>query len=133
MVLGEKADMAGEAASRASLDLPGQTLTLSPRLGSATSEWHLPLFFPRFWAWVDYAPRRRQLQLRVIKTFGEGPMTISRVVGDPSQPALELERKFKVKKGAVLDLSSSMDQLIKYTRLEKAQPAFAKRVARMPE
>jgi hypothetical protein len=117
----------------ASLDLPGQTLTLSPRLGSATSEWHLPLFFPRFWAWVDYAPRKHQLQLRVIKTFGQEPMTIARVVGDQSRPALDLERPFKIKKGAVLDLSGSMDQLIEYTRLDKAQPAFAKRVARMPE
>lgn len=116
----------------ATVDLPGQTLFLSPRLASDRQEWHLPLFYSRFWAWVDYAPGKKELKVKILKTFGEGPMVITKVVGDQAKPAIALKKKFTIKAGATLDLSDKIDELVKYKQTNKATALFPEKRAPLP-
>lgn len=118
------------ALSGASLDLPHQTLYLSPRLTTSQTESHLPVFFPRFWGWLDYAPAAHHLSLRIDRVFApdarlehslyqvSGPkeqalpsMILSSVAFDVDAPALRLPQPFEVKQGVTLDLSPLLTQM----------------------
>ena len=50
-----------DALAGASLDIPSGRLYLSPRLTTTQHELHIPVYFSRFWAWLDYVPARHQL------------------------------------------------------------------------
>ncbi|MBI5393663.1 MAG: hypothetical protein HZA91_00020 [Verrucomicrobia bacterium] len=95
----------------ATVDVPGQTLWLSPRLPASLKELHIPLCLPRAWLWLDYAPEKNIFRLKVLRHFGE-PMTFQRVGGDPNEPAIELPAPFVATQDAVLDLAASRAKLV---------------------
>jgi hypothetical protein len=99
------------ALAGASLDVNGKTLYLSPHAGKELAELHMPVYFSRFWGWLDYNPNDGVLKLKITRTFGD-PVVIDRVVGDPDNPAIALSLPFVAKKGAVIDLSKSIDTLV---------------------
>jgi uncharacterized protein (DUF608 family) len=120
-----------DALAGASIDVPNRRLYISPRMTTGQRELHLPVYFSRFWAWLDYVPAKRKLTLTVRRAFGSnakaqqtlyhtlgplgdaGPETIqirSVAANGDSQP-LALPKPFLVREGAVLDLSSQIDSL----------------------
>jgi non-lysosomal glucosylceramidase len=78
------------ALSGATLDVPNQTLYLSPRLEanpkhtirnpqSAIRNLKIPIFFSKFWAQLEYEPKEDIAKLKVIKTFGK-PINIKQIL-----------------------------------------------------
>ena len=98
----------------ATMDLPGQTLWLSPRLTDSSGELHMPLFFPRIWFWLDYAPSKKIFRIKVLRQFGE-PVAFKRVGGDPNDEAVELATPFVGRQDAVLDLMAWQKKLVTVT------------------
>ena len=92
------------ALSGATLDVPAETLYIDPRTATYLTELHIPVYFSRFWCWLDYAPPK-MLRLRVLRAFGE-PVRISRVVDREGRELLRLAKPFIAKQGAVLNLDS---------------------------
>lgn len=119
------------ALSGATLDLPNHTLYISPRLASDASEIHMPIYFSRFWAWLDYVPAHHKLQLKILRVFPEnstvqetlyhlpshvtgdrsGNISISKIAVDGDARLIILPKPFFVKQGATLDLSREIDAL----------------------
>lgn len=97
----------------ASVDVPGGTLWLSPRLPTNMTELHLPLFFPRTWFWLDCAPAKKIFQVKVLRHFGE-PAVFKRISGDATE-AVSLAEPFVAKEGAVLDLEPWRSKLVTTT------------------
>ncbi|MEO7719686.1 MAG: GH116 family glycosyl-hydrolase [Capsulimonas sp.] len=123
-----------------SLDLPGKRLYVSPRLATTESELHLPVYFSRFWGWLDYVPAQRHLTLRIDRVFPldsatEQPlyhvagnhtqpsdaMTLTSVAADGDAAPIALDAPFVVKEGATLDLSSMIDRLAPQTPSGKVE------------
>ena len=52
-----------------SIDVPKGRLYVSPRMTTAQHELHIPVFFSRFWGWLDYVPANRLLTLRIDRVF----------------------------------------------------------------
>lgn len=100
--------------SGATVDVPGQTLWLSPRTTTTLGELHMPIFFPRAWFWLDYAPAKNIFQIKVLRHFGE-PMVFRRVAGDPNVAAVDLPAAWTAKQDAVLDLAAWRDKLVTVT------------------
>jgi len=90
------------AITGASLDVPGQRLMLSPRLPAEMKELHAPVFFARFWAWLDYGSK--EFGLKIVRHFGE-PLELRELVSDASADAIKLPEPFVACAGASLDLS----------------------------
>lgn len=100
----------------AGLDVPKGTLYLAPILPPGSDRIVLPIYFPRFWAMVEFAPSRRIWTLRILKTFGDSSITLRRVVvnpaGRPTSDGVALDiPPFTVATGTVLDLSSHLDRI----------------------
>jgi uncharacterized protein (DUF608 family) len=98
----------------ATVDVPGQTLWLSPRTTTTFGELHMPVFFPRSWFWLDYAPAKNVFRLKVLRHFGE-PVVFRRVGGDPNAAPVELPAAWTAKQGAELDLAAWRDKLVTVT------------------
>lgn len=98
------------ALSGTALDLPAKTLHLSPKTGKSVPELHMPVFFSRFWLWVDYVPGRL-LKLKVLRTFG-ADCSIETVAADAEAAPVRLPAPFLVKQGATLDLTEFMSRLV---------------------
>ncbi|MFB3897674.1 MAG: GH116 family glycosyl-hydrolase [bacterium] len=95
------------ALSGATLDVPNQTLYLSPKTWKSEvrshppkgeispkaekSELKIPLFFSKFWGTLEYSQREGIAELKVIKTFGK-PIKIKQII------IRDLEGKEKVVK-----------------------------------
>ncbi len=127
------------ALSGASLDVPGHTLFLSPRLPTPMTELHMPVFLPRFWGWLDYVPSAHRMTLRIDKVFNDSltdsgklyavpgaqdsvsaaPLTLTTIARDGDGPRLALPRPFVVKPGATLNLSPLLGKLALPTRSEQ--------------
>ena len=127
------------ALSGASLNVPGHTLYLAPHLPTPLRELHMPVFFPRFWGWLDYVPSARKLTLCVDQVFDNSlsdngklytvapdtansplpPVTITQVARDGDGPLLKLTTPFVVKPGATLNLSSLLTKLALPIRSEQ--------------
>ena len=90
------------ALSGATLDVPAETLYIDPRTATYLTELHMPVYFSRFWIWLDYVPPKT-LRLRVIKSFGQ-PVSIVRVVDREGRELLKLPKPFLAKEGEVLNL-----------------------------
>ena len=93
----------------AGLDVPGETLFLAPVRMPGQRRTRLPLYFPRFWAELDYAPEDRRAVLRVLKTFGE-PVLVRRLASEPAGTPAGRHKTAAIKPvaleaGAELDLS----------------------------
>ncbi len=102
------------------LDVPGKTLSFGPSCpaseGIGTGDGlRVPLYYPKYWAELDYRPADGVFTYRITKTFygdGEEPLTFDRVRAVPAGTAAEdavtvsLSAPFTVEEGAVLDLSA---------------------------
>jgi|GEM_PF-1341068 len=121
-----------------SLDLPNGRLYIAPRLATTETELHIPVYFSRFWGWLDYVPAQHKLTLRVDRVFDVDPavqrslfhtdgapgdaapaMTITSVAADGDARPIALSTPFPVKEGTTLDLSSVLDKLALPARSEK--------------
>lgn len=107
----------------AALNVPDKTITLGPSClaesGVGTGD-HLrvTLYYPQYWAEVDYRPADGVMTYTILKTFygdDESPIVIDTVIASPVGTASEkaktisLGRDFAVTEGAVLDLSAYVD------------------------
>ncbi len=108
------------ALSGTTLDLPQKTLYISPKIGKTIPELHIPIFFSRFWLWMDYNPGKNILKLKVLKTFG-APVVIDKVASEVESAAIKLDNPFVVAEGATLDLSKHIKKLVIYP-----EPRFVK-------
>jgi hypothetical protein len=99
------------ALSGATIDLVGETLYLSPRVGSDVPELHMPIFLSRTWLWLDYVPADRTLRITVTNTFGREPVVIRALRADGDTVRVTLPRPFVLRPGATLDLSHVLDRL----------------------
>ncbi|WP_158883765.1 GH116 family glycosyl-hydrolase [Rhodanobacter sp. L36] len=102
-----------EVLSNASLDLTQGRLTLGPTLLPGQSRTVIPLYFPRFWATLEYAPSEGKVLLHIIRRFDDRPMVLRQIVIEPigtaSDEAVTVSiPSFAVKAGATLDLSSHL-------------------------
>jgi non-lysosomal glucosylceramidase len=98
------------------LDLPGETLYLAPVLRTGEQKAVLPIYFPRFWASVEADRSARTLRLTVTKVFDGPSITLRHVTAQPVGVASSEGKSFnippfRIKPGAVLDLSSHWDEL----------------------
>lgn len=98
------------------VNLPAETLYVNPQLPTNIDEWHIPVFFPGFWLWLDYIPREKKMQLRVLKTFSDREWFISKIVLGEDNLPVKLPEKLKIKEKTTLDLSPYLD---KFFRLER--------------
>jgi hypothetical protein len=104
---------APEVLSNASLDLTQGRLTLGPTLLPDQTRTVIPLYFPRFWATLDYAPDEGKILFHIIKTFDDRPIVLKQIVIEPMGTASDEATAvrmppFVVKAGATLDLSSHL-------------------------
>jgi len=95
----------------ASIDAVEGRLWVSPRLTTGQKELHMPLFFPRAWLWLDYAPGKGQFRLKVLRTWGE-PVAVKQVCGDRAGDVAEMPSPWIMKPGAQLDLQPWHSRLI---------------------
>ncbi len=120
------------ALSGLSLNLPRQTLFVSPRLAAGQTELHLPVFFPRFWGHLDYVPAAHTLSLHISRVFPAdaalertlyrlpGPpapgkdaaLLLSYVAADGDAVPIALPHPFAVLPGATLNLSADIARLV---------------------
>jgi non-lysosomal glucosylceramidase len=99
------------------LDLPSKTLFLAPVMRPSDQKLVLPVYFPTFWATVTVDRQQRKITMAVTKVFGQSDQTIEKMIAEPAgRPTSELSKisipPFRIREGAVLDLSSSWDKLI---------------------
>lgn len=99
------------ALAGATVDLATGTLHLSPRLPSALRELRLPLFFPTFWAVLEFVPEKQWLALRITKSFSDGQHALRFVARDGDSPPIPLETSFALEAGGTLDLSGFIRDL----------------------
>lgn len=95
------------ALSGVTLDLPRQTIYVSPRIGESLKELHMPIYLSKFWLWMDYIPGKT-LKLTVMKSYGT-PVTITQAAPDDGRNPIKFAAPFMMKEGAVLDLSKIAD------------------------
>lgn len=127
-----------DALAGASIDVSAGRLYLSPRMTTTQSELHIPVYFSRFWAWLDYVPAQSKLTLRIEKVFppdqalqqslyhtvgaaGDAmpqTVTIRSLAADGDSTPIALPLPFEVREGAVLDLSSQIARLALPARSE---------------
>lgn len=71
-----------------SIDVPNGRLYLSPRMTTAQTELHIPVYLSRFWGWLDYVPATKKLPLRIDKVFAPdaaAPRKVAKLVLDSSK------------------------------------------------
>ncbi|MFW6308455.1 MAG: GH116 family glycosyl-hydrolase [bacterium] len=90
-----------------------EALTLGPAAIPGEKGLTVPLYYPEFWAELDYNLQEETAELKIIKTFSE-ENKISKIVGQPVGTSSE-EREtveipdFEIEEGAVLDLTPYWD------------------------
>ena len=95
------------ALSGVTVDLPRQTLYVSPRISKSLNELHMPIYLSRFWLWMDYIPGNT-LRFTVMKNFGT-PVTINQASPDDNRPPIKFTTPLVMKEGAILNLSNLAD------------------------
>jgi beta-glucosidase 2, glycosyl-hydrolase family 116 N-term/F5/8 type C domain len=91
------------------LDVPNQRLVLSPCLPAGMTELHAPVFFARFWAWLDCSGK--EFRLKIVRHFGE-PMELRELAAEAGAVPIRLPEPFVARTGASLDLSPWREQLV---------------------
>lgn len=126
----------GDVLAGSAIDFTTGTLTLGPTaiasddvgLGESLK---VTLYYPKFWATVDYRPNDGVFTYSVIKTFyeaGETPATFRQVVAAPAGKAtadaktITLGEAFTVSEGAVLDLSAYLSDFAGTAREKLLKP-----------
>lgn len=115
------------------LNVNTNTLTLGPALIPGTDSLQEPLFFPTFWAWLDYEPSAGKATLKIIKTFGDSKFTLDKICVEPNGASSSLNKivsipSFAIQEGAVLDLSPALPDLAK----SSTTPAVLPRAGTVP-
>jgi non-lysosomal glucosylceramidase len=108
----------------AAVNVPEGRLTLGPGVIPGEGRLIVPLYFPKFWAVLDYQPLGKRSVLKITRTLGDVPVTFTRLTGQPmGRPAAEGKtvriKPFIAKAGAELDLSPYLD-LIGPPRLHRS-------------
>lgn len=98
----------------AGLNVSEQRLTLGPVLIPGEDRLTIPLFYPGFWAMLDYRPQDNKASLRIIKVYGKEEIRITKLTGQPTGYSTDKAKTvtipaFAVKEGAVFDLSGYID------------------------
>ena len=114
---------APDVLTNASLDLAEGRITLGPTLLPGQKRTVLPLYFPRFWASLEYAPAEHKVLLHILKTFDSNPILLKRLTIEPIGVASSLATTvdlspFTVKAGQSLDLSRFLPAFEKAQRQE---------------
>jgi non-lysosomal glucosylceramidase len=94
----------------AALDIPNHTLTLGPVAIPGDNKLVLPLYFPKFWAKLEYYTANSTAKLTIIKKFGTDNIYLNKIIGMPVGVASSAQKSvtipdFTVAEGAVLDLT----------------------------
>ena len=106
--------MLGDVLAGAALDVPHRTLTLGP-VSLYGEPLRIPLYYPKYWAELTYAPQQDILTYKIIKTFytdSDAPILIDTVIASPAGVAsservtIPLSAPFAVQDGALLQLSA---------------------------
>jgi hypothetical protein len=102
---------APEVLSNASLDLTQGRLTLGPALLPGQTRTVIPLYFPRFWAELEYSPAEGKVLFHIIRKLDDRPIVLKQIVMEPLGTASEDAETaqippFAVEAGRSLDLSS---------------------------
>jgi|GEM_PF-463536 len=106
------------------LDVPNKTITLGPSCPASSGvgagqKLKVTLYYPKYWAEIDYRPSDGVFTYTIKNTFyedGEKPIEIEAVTASPAGVSrdqavkIELGKTFKATKGAVLDLSEHIDK-----------------------
>ncbi|MBQ6819378.1 MAG: carbohydrate-binding protein [Clostridia bacterium] len=128
--------MIGDVLAGASVDAPNHTLTLGPSCvaneGVGVSDnLTVTLYYPKYWATVNYNQTSGSFTYKIIKTFyenGEQPITINKVIASPAgvqttdAQTVTLGSTFTVTEGAVLDLSANVGKFQGVTKEKLLQP-----------
>lgn len=109
---------APDVLSNVSLDLSQGRLTLGPVLLAGQKRTVIPLFFPRFWAQLEYSPSDGKVLLHITKTFDDKAIVLKQIViepiGTPSAESIPMQiPPFTVKEGNTLDLSTYLKEFEK--------------------
>ena len=115
---------APDVLANASLDLAEGRITLGPALLPGQRHTTIPLFFPRFWATLEYAPTENTLLLHISKTFDNNPIVLRKLTIEPLGTASSLAttmdlKPFTVKTGATLDLADFLPEFGKAQLMEQ--------------
>ena len=111
-----------------SLDQAAKTLMIAPTLRASEQVATYPIFFPSFWAVVHIDRQTKSIKLSITSTFYEqvnGGVTVmlEKIVAQPigkptaSGATIVLPAPFACASGAVLDLSSSWEQLVASSKI----------------
>lgn len=129
----------GEVLAGSAIDVPGGSITLGPVCPSADAlggvgkgnSLNVTLYYPKFWAQVDYRPDEDKFDYKIIKTFygeGENEIRFNNVIAAPTGNAydrntvIELETPFVVREGATLDLSAHLSKFAATVHEKNLQP-----------
>ncbi len=130
----------------AALNVPDKTITLGPSCPADSGvgigdHLKVTLYYPKYWAELDYRPSDGVLTYTILKTFyndGEAPILIDTVIASPAGKASEeaksisLGRDFAIIEGAVLDLSAHVNDFAGSTH-EKLLTPVGEYVTPAPE
>ncbi len=110
----------------ASLDLAEGRITLGPTLLAGQKRTVIPLYFPRFWATLEYAPAEHKVLLHVLKTFAGSPITLRKLTIEPlgtasSRATTVALPTFTVTAGATLDLGQYLPA---FEKTEQKEPVL---------
>ncbi len=114
---------APDVLTNASLDLAEDRITLGPMLLPGQKSIVVPLYFPRFWAILDYAPTEHKISLHILKTFDGSPILLRKLTIEPTGVASSLATTvdlspFTVKAGETLNLGKFLPVFEKAQRQE---------------
>lgn len=109
--------------TNASLDLANGRITLGPTLLPGQKRTVVPLYFPRFWATLEFAPAEHKALLHILKTFDASPILLRRLTIEPIGTASSLATTvdlpgFTVKAGETLDIGKFLPTFEKAQRQE---------------
>lgn len=98
------------------LNVPEKEFRLAPVV-TGKEKTVLPVFFPGFWGKVTADPKKQTLVFEVTRTFGDSPVTISRIssedYGQPYGNRIVTDIPETVlKEGTVIDLSAHYREIV---------------------
>lgn len=123
-----------EVLAGSALHVPDKTIVLGPSL--VGDRLMVPLYYPKYWAFLDYRPRDGVLTYTITHTFyekGEKPIVIESVLVSPAGKARSEAVSLSIgsvclEKGCVLDLSAFLDQFAPCERKKLLTPVEPYRV-----
>ncbi len=95
----------------ASINIPEKSLTLGPGIIPGEKGLKCPLYFPDFWAMLEYFPEEKVFKLKIIQKNSDKKIVFSKLKCRPLGTSSNDEKvininPFEIREGAILDLSS---------------------------